>query len=179
MAVIGKSPQELQQHLNFLHKYCDKWGLKVNTPKTKIFVFRKRGRLTEAEKWSYAGQNIEVVDNFNYLGVVFNYTGPFVLNQAHLTGKALKALHFLICKCREFDLNPKILCQLFDVFVGSVLSYACEIWGYTKSKDIECIHLKFCKELLQVKSSMCNATVNGELGHFPLFINRYVRIIKY
>ena len=98
-----------------------------------------------------------------------------MLNQAHSTGKALKALHFLICKCREFDLNPKILRQLFDSFVGLVLRYAYEIWGYTKSKDIERIHLKFCKELLQVKS---NATVYGELGRFPLFINRYIRIMK-
>ena len=49
MAVIGRSQQELQQHLNFLHEYCDKWGLKVNRSKTKIVVFRKRGRPTEAE----------------------------------------------------------------------------------------------------------------------------------
>ena len=70
VAVIGKSPQELQQHLNFLHEYCDRWGLKVNTSKTKIVAFRKMGRPTESEKWIYAGQNIEVVDNFNYLGVV-------------------------------------------------------------------------------------------------------------
>ena len=123
MAIIGKSPQELQQHLIFLHDYCGKWSLKVDISKTKIVVFRKRSRPTEAEKWNYAGQNIEVFDNFNYLG----YPGSFVLNQAHLTGKTLKVLHFLICKCREFDLNPKVPCQLTDAFVGSVLSYAREI----------------------------------------------------
>ena len=88
-------------------------------------------------------------------------------------------MNLSLCKCREFDLSPKILCQLFDAFVGSVLSYACEIWGYTKSKDIERIHVKFCKRLLQVKSSMYNAIVYGELGRFPMFVNRYVRIIEY
>ena len=71
---------------------------------------------------------------------------------------------------QEFDLNPEILCQSFDVFVGSGLTYACQILVYTKSKDIVRIYLKFCKELLQVKSSTCNATVYGELDHFPLFI---------
>ena len=74
-------------------------GLRVNTTKTEIIVFCKRGRRTEEENWNYAGQNIEVVDNFSYLDAVFKYTGSFTLNQAHLTGKALRAMIFLLCKC--------------------------------------------------------------------------------
>ena len=55
------------------------------------------------------------------------------------------------------------MCQLFDAFVGSILSYSCEIWGFGKCKEIERIHLKFCKYLLKVKSLMCNMGVYGEL----------------
>ena len=33
--------------------------------------------------------------------------------------------------------KPKTLCQLFDAFVGLILEYASENWGYTKSKEIE------------------------------------------
>jgi hypothetical protein len=179
MAILGKSPEEIQTHLNNLYLYCNAWGLNVNTSKTKIMVFRKRGRVKQDERWTYNGQSIEVVDNFNYLGTVINYTGSFTLNQEHLMGKALKAMNILLLKCKEFDLKPKILCQLFDAFVGSILNYASEIWGYTKSKEIERIHLKFCKRLLQVKLNTCNAAVYGELGRYPLFINRYVRIVKY
>ena len=69
---------------------------------------------------------------------------------------------------------------VFDSFVSSILNYGCEIWGYTKSKELERIHLKFCKQLLGVKTSTCNmAAVYGELGRYPLFVNRYTRIIKY
>jgi len=53
------------------------------------------------------------------------------------------------------------------------------IWGYTKSKEIERIHLKFLKRLLNVKQRTSTAVVYGEVGRFPRFINRYVRIIKY
>jgi len=119
------------------------------------------------------------VNDFNYLGVVFNYTGSFTLNQEHLTGKALKAMNILLSKCHDYDLKPKILCQLFDAFVGSILNYASEVWGYTKSKELERIHLKFCKRLLKVKLNTCNACVYGELGRYPMYINRYMRIIKY
>ena len=68
---------------------------------------------------------------------------------------------------------------MFDSFVGSILSYASEIWGYSKSKEIERVHLKFCKRILNVNVRTSNAAVYGELARYPLFIDRYVKIIKY
>ena len=35
-------------------------------------------------------KSLEVVDDFNYLGVVFNYTDYFCLNQQTVCGKAVK-----------------------------------------------------------------------------------------
>ena len=52
---------------------------------------------------------------------------------------------------KTIPLTPKTQCQLFDSFVGSILGYGSEIWGYTKSKEIERIHLKFLKRLLTVR----------------------------
>ncbi|XP_052255506.1 uncharacterized protein LOC127861165 [Dreissena polymorpha] len=179
MAILGKNPEEVQNHLDNLLVYCNTWGLKVNTSKTKIMVFRKRGRLRQNEAWTYDGQIIETVDNFNYLGTVIHYTGSFTFNQEHLVGKALKAMNTLLYKCKMYDLKPKTLCQLFDAFVGSILNYASEIWGFTKSKEIERIHLKFCKRMLQVRLNSCNACVYGELGRYPLYINRFIRMLKY
>ena len=46
-------------------------------------VFRKRGGLLPNESWTYNDQIIDVVDDFNYLGNIFNYTGSFNLNQEH------------------------------------------------------------------------------------------------
>ena len=59
------------------------------------------------------------------------------------------------------------------------MNYSCEIWGNSKSKEIERIHLKFCKKILNVKLSTSNVTVYGELGRYPLYINRFTRILKY
>jgi hypothetical protein len=36
-------------------------------------IFRERGRIRENEKWSYDNTLLETVDNFNHLGVAFNY----------------------------------------------------------------------------------------------------------
>ena len=61
----------------------------------------------------------------------------------------------------------------------SILGYSCETWGKNKSKEIERIHLKFCKRILCVNNRSCNMAVYGELGRYPLYITRYIRIVKY
>ena len=46
-------------------------------------------------------------------------------------------LNCLLYNTKKYSLSPKVMCQLFDAFVGSVLNYSCEIWGFGKSKVIE------------------------------------------
>ena len=62
---------------------------------------------------------------------------------------------------------------------SGILNYFSEIWGYTKAKELERIHLKFCKRLLRVRVNTCAAAVYGELGRFPLHVQRYVELIQY
>ena len=179
MVVIGKTQQDLQKSLDSLYRYCCYWGLEVNIAKTKIVVFRKRGPIKIWEKWYYDNVPLDIVNDFNHLGVVFNYTGSFVLNNQYIVGKSLKAMQVLVNNINKYDVSPVISLQLFDSFVGSILNYACPVWGFTKSKDIERVHLKFCKIILGVKQSACNDAIYGELGRYPLYINRYAHIIKY
>ena len=52
MVLLGSSPEDLQISFNKLYEYCNLWGLEVNTEKTKVVVFRKRGRVRENESGS-------------------------------------------------------------------------------------------------------------------------------
>ena len=36
MVILGMSVQDLQNSLNLLENYCRRWGLEVNTDKTKV-----------------------------------------------------------------------------------------------------------------------------------------------
>lgn len=51
--------------------------------------------------------------------------------------------------------------------------------GLTKSKELERLHLQFCKYLLHVKKCTSSMDTYGELGRYPLYIHRYVRIVIY
>ena len=70
-------------------------------------------------------------------------------------------------------------CKLFDVLVGSVLNYGAEIWGYHKAGDVEKLHTKFCRYLLNVRKSTNIIGLYGELGRFPLIILRQLSMLRY
>ena len=108
----------------------------------------------------------------------FSYKGNVLKNNELIAGKSLKALNVLLINCHKYKLKRKILCQLFDSSVGSILNHASEICGFSKSKELERIHLKFCKNVLEVRTSTSKAAVYAELGHYPLYITRYVNIVK-
>ena len=101
----------------------------MNTTKTKVMVFRKRGRLHQHKQWSYNYESLEIVDNLNYLGTVFSNNGKFSSNQQMLVGKALNAMNCLLYNVKTFDFTAKCKCQLLDAFVSSILMYSCEVWG--------------------------------------------------
>ena len=76
-------------------------------------------------------------------------------------------------------LNVETSLLLFDMYIGSILQYASEIWGLHHGDCLEKVHLDFCKRLLGVKKSSCNVMIYAELGRLPLQAGRKYKIIKY
>ena len=103
------SVHDLQNSINLLKNYCKRWGLQVNTD---VMVFRKQGKITADERWFYCNNFLDVVDIFNYLGTVFNYTGSYNQNYETLTGKGLKAMNILLHNVNHLILKPSVLMQL-------------------------------------------------------------------
>ena len=51
--------------------------------------------------------------------------------------------------------------------------------GIHNSQDIERVHLRFLKQLLNVRQQTSNMTEYGELGRVPFYIIRKIQIVKY
>ena len=64
--------------------------------------------------------------------------------------------------------------KLFDLQVQPALTYTAEVWGSTKVKEIERVHMYACKKALSVSQKTPNAMIYGELGRYPLFVRKYV-----
>ena len=87
--LMSESSSNLQTLLDKFYLYCDTWKMKVNVDNTRI-VFFSKGRLPRNLISNYNGTNIEIVKDFNYLGVYFSRTGSFKVCKNHLSEKLLK-----------------------------------------------------------------------------------------
>jgi hypothetical protein len=179
LVLFSETAQGLQNEIDNLYRYCTKWKLKLNTTKSKIVVFKK-GNRPNTQDWYFGGETLLVTDKITYLGVLLTSNGIFHQTQIALADKASKALFMLHKKLSVFaSLKPSFMLEMFDTFIGPILFYACEIWGFHAAQSIESLHLRYCKKVLSVRKCVPNNCVYGELGRYPLQVLRYVRIVKY
>ena len=90
IVLFENSAEQLQDSLNLLSTYCQRWKLTVNINKTKVMVFRKGGTLPRNLTFLYNGNQLEIVRNFKYLGIIFMAGGSFSETQNTLSGQAQK-----------------------------------------------------------------------------------------
>ena len=183
LVLLSESAEGLQRCLNNLQTYCEKWSLTINTEKTKVIIFNKGGYKISRHSFMIMNSNIEIVQKYCYLGIIFSSTGNFKNACDALYDKALKA--FYKFKQLHPQNNVKIALQLFDTLIFPIVSYAGVVWAplyATKTSEdnffticnnspIEKLNIKLCKYILGVHKSSTNDAVRGELGRFPLLIN--------
>jgi hypothetical protein len=97
--------------------------------------------------------NIESVNEFKYLGIVFSTNGSFCKAIKYLAEQAQKAMYGVITKIRQSNLQIEQQFDLFDKEVKPVLLYGCQIWDNENLDIIERVRLKFLKYILCMKSS--------------------------
>ena len=131
------------------------WGLKIDVNKTKVCVFEKRKQIRNCE-FLINGEKIEIVDNFTYLGIKFTYTGNLSFSVKTLSEQALKASHSLLSVFDRVHLDIRTKLSLFDSMIVPILLYGSEIWGVYVYKEVDKLHIKFCKYILGVRKQTSN-----------------------
>ena len=79
-------------------------------------------------------------------------------------------MYDILNKGRVHNLSVSCQLDLFDKIIIPMLTYGSEIWGYENIDILEKLHVKFCKLLLNLKTSTPNFMLYGELGRYPLNI---------
>ena len=77
IVLLADTPSVLQEMINSLYAYCSKWVLKINLNKSKIVVFRQGTRISQNLAWSYGNNEIEIVNDYKYLGIILTYNLSF------------------------------------------------------------------------------------------------------
>ena len=126
--ILAESLEVLVLALEALHEDAKPLGLQVSWPKTKVQVFG--GLLDETVQSVRAcGEDIDVSENFIYLGSVVHNSGRSrneVLRRIGIAHGVMDSLSSSIWRCRYLCRRTKI--RLFKSLVLPVLLYGSETW---------------------------------------------------
>ena len=195
IVLLSTTSYGLQSKLKYVDKFCSDWCLNINTNKTKILVFNKQGRLIN-EKFTLQQVELECVQHYKYLGLIFSASGVFSHARQELYKKSLKG-YYKLCK-DVIRSHPKITTSLhlFDHMIKPISLYSSEIWGTFNLKsskfgndvlldriysDLEPdkLHMKITKFILGVNRKSSNFAVLSELGRFPIYISIVKDLLNY
>ena len=198
LVLLSTTAEGLQNCLNKLGDYCQKWKLRVNIDKTKIVVFNKGGKLLKKYSFRFNMKELEMVKSYKYLGIIFDVSGSTLEPSKNLRERATKAM-FKIMKTFGGKIDDcKVGTHLFNHMIKPILTYGSSIWGahvydfeklldeegdrpniYFDKIQIEMVQTKFNKILLGVHKKAANVATYAELGAYPLAVDVTLEIVKF
>ena len=200
LLLLSTSHEGLQKGIDAIQNYCQNWQLKINIKKSKVMVFNRLGtNFNKKFQFYLNGIQIECVDSYNYLGIIFQTNGNFHSATSRLCDKAQKALfqmYRMLWNCNQCY-SVSLACKLFDSIVKPTLLYGSDIWGgfsvnlfkgsgnnksviendsfetklFSGKLFAEKLHIKFTKRVLGVHRKASNSACRSELGRYPLMID--------
>ena len=106
LLIMSETAVGLQNSLNKLQKYCNKWQLSININKTKVMTFQQRNILDTCSDFFINGKKLEKVLKYKYLGNIIESSGKFHSCQMELSKKGCKVLFSLFKYLNPIDNVP-------------------------------------------------------------------------
>ncbi len=117
----------------------------------------------------YGEQNINVVCQYKYQGLILNEHLDYALMAKLLATSTGRALGLLIKKCKASGgMSYDVHTQLYDSLVQPVIYYGTTIWGTTDFWCITFVQHSDCHSFLGVEKYTPNVAVEGKMAwSFP------------
>ena len=90
IVLMSETADGLQNCINRLQGYCNKWNLTLNTHKNQVLIFNKGGLRLKKFKFYYEHDVLEITQSYCYLGIVFSACGTFNAACENMLGKSLR-----------------------------------------------------------------------------------------
>ena len=150
--LIAESLIRILELLEALTAESEKFGLKINTKKTKIMPISKRE--DERRNVQHRNSEIEIVKTFTYLGSELKAEGGTeneIKRRIALAGTVFNRLQDKIFKKHDIKLRTKL--RIFNTCVIPVLTYGSESWSITKTMEskLNATENKWLRRMLRIK----------------------------
>ena len=122
--------RQLQQCLNKLQDWSDKNGFKFSKSKTVCMHFCQLRGMHNDPDLRLDGIPIPVVEEFKFLGLIFDRKLSFIPHIKFLKAKCQKALDLLrVVSNTDWGADRTVLLRLYRSIIRSKLDYGCSVYG--------------------------------------------------
>ena len=180
LVLISENESDLQKMLDSVDKWCSKWRMTVNVNKSKIVHYRGKDHMETGVVFKLAGNVVEKVSYYNYLGLILDYSLDFSKTAKVLGISGGRALGAIINKyISNKGLAYKTYTKMYDMMVCPILDYCACVWGYNQLEFLSTVQNRAIRFFLGVNKFAPNLGINGEVGWIPRNIARKVDMIKF
>lgn len=180
IVMLADDVNTLQMMSNNLEHYCKKWGMQVNLSKSEILIFRKGGRVSCKEKWTYNGEPVKVTSEYKYLGITLT---PKMSFTKHVISKNNAAKLSLNATWKNFigknQISLRAKWKMFLAVSRSIQSYGAQVWGNGHFDEVDKLQRYFTKRILRLPDNTPNYVVALETAQEETHFYTYSLHLKY
>ena len=122
--------RHLQQCINRIEDSALHNGFKFSKSKTQCVHFCQLRKIHDDSELYLYGSPIPVVDDFEFLGIIFDRKLSFIPHIKYLKAKCLKALNLLkVLSHTNWGADRTVLLQLYRSLIRSKLDYGSIVYG--------------------------------------------------
>ena len=175
LIIVSLSKEGLQNSLNRLQAYCQKWGLEVNILKTKIMVFANKHEKVEI---NYSGKKLEQVRSMAYLGFEISDNCNITSIIGDRIAKANKVGNMVLHALRtNKNVSSQLALSIFNKQISPILLYGCAVWSPPRTSNLiyvenEIEHINTRRRVNEIFTDMFGEKIPFE---YARRVGKYVR----
>ena len=126
---ICTAEHQLQQGINKINKWAMINSFKISKTKTQCMNFCQLRKMHNNPTLNLDRSQIPVVDQYKFLGVIFDKKLSFIPHIQHLKEKCCKTLKLLhIIAHEDWGADQHTLLKLYRILIPSKIDYSCFIY---------------------------------------------------
>lgn len=164
---ITEATAQLQQTLNKMKEWFDKWHIKINENKTSQIIFTTKRKFTPIPL-TLNNTQIQIDQSAKYLGM---HLDSKLTWKKHIEKKKkqiqekVRQLNWLLNKRSKLSLNNKIL--IYKAIIKPIWTYGLQLWGTSKKSNVNIIQRqqsKILRTIVNAEWYIPNINIHNDLG---------------
>jgi ribonuclease HI len=175
--------RQLQTAVNRIVKWTEHNGFTLSTSKTNLVHFcRKRGVHPDPSIY-FAGNNIKIVNEIKFLGVIFDNKLTFRPHVLYLRKKCERSLNLLkVLSNTNWGAERTSLMKIYHAVIRSKLDYGCVVYGSARTSILQKLNTVHHLALRLCSGAFRTSPVESlyvDCCEAPLYVRRKVLSLQY